>query len=167
MLSAALRAVRTGPVDRKAVLYIDDAHFCNTSVLRQLKTFFEEKVGRYRLLAIILVGIPDLKPKLAAFPEIGNRIRILDVPPVSVEEYLTFKLRRVGSAREKLFDNGGWEAFLDRFRAPKRPALGRPLMINALCIRAMVQLHRNGAQSGEKITRGIIDQLPGGSRRAA
>lgn len=169
-LSAALRAIRSGAVDRKAILYIDDAHFCNASVLRQLKTFFEEKIGRYRLLAIILVGLPTLKEKLAAFPEIGNRIRLMEVPPVPVQEYLSFKLKRVGSSLDRLFDAGGLEAFMERFKAGRRQALGYPLIINATCIRAMVKLHENGAQPGERISRAIIDALPGAgvaARRAA
>jgi type II secretory pathway predicted ATPase ExeA len=169
LLSAALRAVRSGTVDRKAVLYIDDAHFCNASVLRQLKTFFEEKIGRYRLLSIVLVGLPTLKTKLAEFPEIGNRIRLCEVPAVPVKEYLEFKLRRVGSSLDKLFDASGLQAFLDRFAVPKRAAAGYPLLINATCIRAMVRLHDNGAQPGEKISREIVDSLPGAApaRRVA
>jgi type II secretory pathway predicted ATPase ExeA len=169
-LSAALRAIRSGAVDRKAILYIDDAHFCNASVLRQLKTFYEEKIGRYRLLAIILVGLPTLKEKLAAFPEIGNRIRLVEVPPVPVQEYLGFKLKRVGSGLDRLFDGGGLEAFVERFKAGRRQALGYPLIINATCIRAMVKLHENGAQPGERISRAIIDAMPGAgaaARRAA
>ncbi|HZZ78443.1 MAG TPA: AAA family ATPase [Gemmataceae bacterium] len=59
-LSAALCSNRMTS-DRKAVLFIDDAHFCSRSVLRQLKTFYEEKIGRHRLLSIILVGLDDLK----------------------------------------------------------------------------------------------------------
>ncbi len=164
-LSNALRGIRTGTVDKKAVLYIDDAHFCNARVLRQLKTFFEEKIGRFRLLAIILVGLPELKHKLASFPEIGNRIRLVEVPQVPVREYLEFKLRRVGSSIDKLFDTQGWEAFQDRFRAPRRPAMGYPLIINASCIQAMVKLAQNGAQPGERITREIVDMLPGGMQR--
>ena len=160
-LSAALRAVRSGAIDRKAVLYIDDAHFCNASVLRQLKTFFEEKIGRFRLLTIVLVGLPTMKNKLAEFPEIGNRIRLVEVPPVSVKEYLDFKLKRVGSSIDKIFTADGLDAFLDRFRAPKRPALAHPLIINATCIRAMVKLSDNGGGVGERITREIVDQLPG------
>lgn len=164
-LSQALRAIRSGAADKKAVLYIDDAHFCSASVLRQLKTFFEEKIGRFRLLAIILIGLPELKHKLASFPEIGNRIRLVEVPQVALREYLEFKLRRVGSSIDKLFDAAGWEAFQDRFRAPRRPAMGYPLIINASCIQAMVKLSQNGAQPGERITREIVDMLPGGMQR--
>ena len=166
-LSRALRDLRTGTEDRKAVLLIDDAHFCNTAVLRQLKTFFEEKMARFRLLAIVLVGLPEMKTKLARFPEIGNRIRIVEVPPAPVREYLQFKFERVGASLGQVFDEGGLKAFLGRFQASKRrPALGRPLVINATCIRAMVRLHQNGAVAGEKITAEIVDSLPGGQLRA-
>ena len=166
-LSQLLRGIREGAVDRKAVLYIDDAHFCSQSVLRQLKTFFEEKVGRFRLMSIILVGLPTLKEKLTQFAEIGNRIRLIEVPPVNVQEYLAFKLERAGSGVERLFDESGLAAFTDRFRAaPRRPPLGRPLVVNAMCIRAMCRLVANGPAKDERITREIIDQLPGeGSSR--
>ena len=169
-LSQALRNIRNGVQDRKAVLYIDDAHFCSASVLRQLKTFFEEKVGRYRLLSIILVGLPTLKNKLSEFAEVGNRVRLVEVPPIPVQEYLKFKLERVGSTLGRLFEDDGLAAFVDRFRtSTRRPPLGRPLVINAMCIRAMVRLYQNGAQNGERITREIIDTLPGDApvRKAA
>lgn len=167
-LSQLLRGIREGAADRKAVLYIDDAHFITQSVLRQLKTFFEEKIGRFRLLAIILVGLPMLKNKLTEFPEIGNRIRLVEVPPVPVKEYLEFKLCRVGSVIDRVFTEDGLQAFLDRFRNSRRPPLGRPLVINAMCIRAMVRLVNNGAAAGERITREIVDQVPGeGSGRIA
>jgi type II secretory pathway predicted ATPase ExeA len=165
LLSKALCAIRTGSTDRKAVLFIDDAHFASASVLRQLKTFFEQKVGRYRLLAIVLVGLPTLKAKLAEFAEVGNRIRLIEVPPVPVAEYVKFKLARVGSNITKVFDERGFDAFCDRFRAPKRPALAPPLIINAACIRAMCALYANGAEPGERITREIVDALPGGAMR--
>ena len=163
-LSNALRSLRTGTSDRKAVLVVDDAHFASTSVLRQLKTFYEEKIGRYRLLTIILIGLPKLKSKLADFPEIGNRIRLVEVPPVPVEAYLRFKLARVGSSPEKLFDAGGLDAFIGRFRQPRKAAVGYPLIINATCIRAMVKLLDQGAQPGERITREIVDLLPSEER---
>jgi len=170
-LSTLLKGVRTQGADRRAVLYIDDAHFISVSVLRQLKTFFEEKVGRFRLLAIVLVGLPMLKNKLAEFGEIGNRIRVVEVPPVNVQEYLEFKLGRAGVPLDRLFSPDGQAAFLDRFRSPgqRRPPQDRPLIINAMCIRAMCRLVASGAAAGEKITREIIDKLPGegGVRRAA
>lgn len=169
-LSRALREARSGTMDRKVVLMIDDAHFCTTSVLRQMKTFYEEKVGRYRLLAIILVGLPELRTKLAQFAEIGNRIRLIEISPVPVADYLKWKLGRAGSSVEKLFDEDGFKAFVERFpRAGRGPNLGRPLIVNATCIRAMVKLYENGAQPGERITRAIVDSLPGthSARRVA
>jgi type II secretory pathway predicted ATPase ExeA len=88
---------------------------------------------------------------------------------VPVLEYLQFKLKRVGSSVEKLFDPGGIEALLSRYKQPRRGAFGYPLLINSMCIRAMVRLYDNGAQPGERITQEIVDQLPGAAtiRRAA
>jgi type II secretory pathway predicted ATPase ExeA len=160
-LSHALRQLRSGTLDKNCVLYIDDAHFCTTRSLRQLKTFYEEKVGRFRLMSIVLVGLPDLKEKLALFAEIGNRIRLVEVPLVPVEEYLEFKLKRVGSSLAKLFETGGKEAFLARFHQPRRGSAGRPLLINALCIRAMQRVYDIGSPAGERVSRELVDQLPG------
>lgn len=167
-LADALRGAQASRT--QVILQLDDAHFCNISVLRQLKTFYEEKVGRTRMITIILIGLPELKEKLGRFAEIGNRIRLVEVPPSPVQEYLAFKLGRVGSTIEKLFDADGLKAFLARFRrTEKAAAVGRPLIINATVIRAMVLLQQNGAQPGSKITREVIDQLPGESsaRRVA
>lgn len=162
LLSRLLRNVRSGEQDRRVVLMIDDAHFCTMQVLRQLKTFFEEKLGRYPVLGIVLIGLPTLKTKLGQFPEIGNRIRLVEMPLVKIEEYLEFKLSRVGSTVDRIFDEGGWAAFCERFKTgPRRPAMGRPLVINSMVIRAMVRLHANGAAPNERITREIIDSLPG------
>jgi type II secretory pathway predicted ATPase ExeA len=163
-LSRALRALRSGSIDKRAILYIDDAHFCNQAVLRQLKTFFEEKIGRYRLLAIILVGLPCLKEKLSLFPEIGNRIRVVDLKPTPVQPYLDFKLKRIGGGIDKLFAADGLEAFLDRFRVTRRAqAMGWPLIVNTAVIRAMVLRYESSGGPGERITREIIDRLPGGA----
>lgn len=148
------------------MLYIDDAHFCDRTTMRMIKTFYETKVGRFRVMAIVLVGLPELQHKLAVFPEVGNRIRLVEVPPVPVEPYLEFKFRRVGADLKKVFDAAGLKAFCDRFRAGAgRVAAGRPLEINAGCIRAMFKLYDNGAQPGERITAEIVDALPGGAVR--
>ncbi len=154
-------ARRNQTVDTKVVLFLDDAHFVSSSVLRQLKTFYEEKVGRVRLMAIVLIGLPELRSKLARFSEIGNRCQHLEMPMVPVAEYLAFKLNRVNSGMNKIFDQGGRDAFLERFRDGKKVPMGYPLIINATCIRAMVKLERSGAGPGELISREIIDQLPG------
>ncbi len=150
-----------------AVLYIDDAHFASTRVLRQLKTFHEQKIGRYRLLSIILVGLEELEGKLALFPEVGNRTRLVRMPPVPVKEYLEFKLRRVGSGIEKLFEPPGWDAFLDVFRPNARSiARGYPLDINTACIRSMVARCEDSA-GAEKITPDVVDRIRRETRRAA
>jgi hypothetical protein len=39
--------------------------------------------------------------------------------------------------------------------------MGYPLIINAAVIHAMCKLHQIGAQRGERITREIVDMLPG------
>lgn len=152
----------------KPVLYIDDAHFASTRVLRQIKTFYESKVGRHRVLAIVLVGLEELKDKLAIFPEIGNRITLVEVQPVSVRDYLEFKLKRVGVAVSNIFDPAGLEALLDRFKpSPRAQPRGYPLEINNTVIVAMVKRFRTCAGPGEKVGRDVVDSLDLRPRRTA
>ncbi len=152
---------------RTVVLYIDDAHFVNRTLLRQIKTFYEYKVGHRRLLAIVMIGINELGEKLGRFREVGDRTRTLTMPLVPVEKYLEFKLNRVGSGLSKLFDTEGLKAFKERFQAAKgKHSVGRPLAINAACIRCMVALEENEAVAGERITRAIVDGVSAGQARA-
>ncbi len=156
--------------EKRVVLYIDDAHFMSRTLLRQIKRFYELKIGRDRLLAIVMVGIEGLKTKLDIFPEVGERTRILEVPPVGVESYLKFKLERVGSLTSRIFTGDGIKAFLERFRGGgKRAAVGHPLAINAACIRTMVAFKRTKPPDGEKVTRELVEKMPvrTAARRAA
>ncbi len=152
---------------RTVILYIDDAHFMNRTLLRQIKRFYEFKTGRDRMLSIVMIGIEALGEKLGQFREVGDRTRTLTMPVVPVEKYLEFKLGRVGSSVPKLFDSDGLKAFKERFQAGKgKHAVGRPLAINAACIRCMVALEENGAVAGARINRDIVDGVESGQPRA-
>lgn len=170
LLSRSLQALRrNGTEERRVILYIDDAHHCTASVLRTLKAFYEEKAGRHRLLSIVLVGTEELKAKLSRSPELGNRARLLEVPPVLVKDYLGFKLSRVGSAPEKVFEPAALEAFLAAHRLrPGAPATAAPLSINNACIRVLVKMFATlDVDAGMRVPLEIVDKVFGATRRAA
>lgn len=156
----ALHSLRTPGADQLAVLVIDDAHFANDDVLKSLKRFYEERVGRLRLLSIVLVGLPTLRQRLGQFVEVGFRSNVCSVPMVKVESYLQFKLSRIGARVDQLFDESGTAAFLDRFRETrKHAAMGYPLVINAAAKKCMSMLLENAAGAGERISAGIVDRV--------
>lgn len=171
LLSRSLKALRDSEntLTRRAILYIDDAHHCTASVLRTLKAFHEEKAGRHRLLAIVLVGTEELKSKLSRSPEIGNRARLLEMPPVLVRDYLDFKLGRVGSKLDKVFEPAALDAFLAMHRTrPGSPATGAPLSINNACIRVLLKMFSTlEVESGMRVPVEIVDKVFGSPRRAA
>jgi type II secretory pathway predicted ATPase ExeA len=160
-LSRALIQQYNGTQQRRVVLLIDDAHYCQSGMLRQLKTFYEQKIGRTRLMSIILVGLPELRQKLQLFQEIGNRSYMAEIGPVPLRAYLDHKLSRVGADVSSLFDGPGFEAFAERFRGARRTALGHPQLINAQTIRAMAKLMESEPKPGEKISAAVIDRMPG------
>lgn len=170
LLSRTLVALRHGADGgKRAILYIDDAHHCTATVLRTLKAFYEEKVGRHRLLAIVLVGTEELKRKLARSPELGNRARLLEVPPVMVREYLDFKLKRVGSALDKVFEPAALDAFIAMHRSrPGAAAVGYPLSINNALIRVLSRMFQTmEVEAGQRVPTAIVDVSFDGPRRAA
>lgn len=170
LLSRTLLALRMGHEGgRRVVLYIDDAHHCNAPVLRALKAFHEEKAGRHRLLAIVLVGTEELPKKLYRTPEIGHRTRMVEIPPVFVREYLDFKLKRVGSSVEQVFEPAAAEALFARFRRkPGAPALGYPLEINNVCSQVLAKMWATlDVQQGMKVPARVVDLFGGGTQRAA
>ena len=165
-LSRALRSLQLGESKKKCILVIDDAHHCNRSVLRTLKTFYEEKVGRTHLMAIVLIGMPELLEKLALIPEIGRRTRIAEMKPVRAQEYIEFKFKRARCPIDRVFSADGMTAFLARYReTPKSQAVGYPLHIQECCIKAMCLRFATSAGPGETITAELMDRLPGGPVR--
>lgn len=170
LLSRSLVALRHGSEGgKRAILYIDDAHHCTASVLRTLKAFYEEKVGRHRLLAIILVGTEELKAKLSRSPELGHRARLLEIPPVQVRDYLEFKLKRVGSSLDKVFEPAALEAFVALHRPrPGAAAVGAPLSINNACIRVLGRMFATLAvEPGMRVPAAIVDKTFGSPSKAA
>ena len=98
------------------VLIIEEAHCLPTATLKHLKRFFELEDGFKKLLAIILIGQPELKMKLSdknvEVREVVQRCEVAELAPLDnhLEEFLKFKFERVASDVSKVFEAGAIDA---------------------------------------------------------
>lgn len=130
------------------VLMIEEAHDLRVGTLKFLKRFWELEDGFRKLLAIVLVGQPELKAKLDERQnfearEVIRRCEIAELPPIDehIGAYLAHKFQRVGADVTSVFADSAYDAIRARListRAPGRVlSLCYPLVINNLATRAM------------------------------
>ena len=97
-------------------LVIEEAHSIPNATLKHLKRFYELEDGFKKLLAIILIGQPELRMKLsetnAAVREVVQRCEIAELSPLGnhLEAYLKFKLERAGAKLADVFDKDAIDA---------------------------------------------------------
>lgn len=98
------------------VLIIEEAHGLSIPTIKHLKRFFELEDGFKKLLSIILIGQTELKLKLSEtnheVREVVQRCEVVELAPLDsrLEEYLKFKLGRLGKPLSKVIDASGVEA---------------------------------------------------------
>ena len=131
-------------------LVIEEAHALAVPTLKHLKRFFEMKVGFTKLLSVVLIGQTELKTKLSErspeVREVVNRCQVVELVPLDdeLEAYLKFKLARVGSSLDAVFEKGALDAIRERliFTKPSKnnretSSLMYPLMVNNLVTASM------------------------------
>lgn len=129
------------------VLLIEEAHDLTIQTMKVLKRFWEIEDGFKRLLAIILVGQPELKMKLDErhnfeAREVIRRCEIAELMPLDnhLEAYLALKLKRVGKAPDELLTPDAYDAMRTRLmRRNGQSVLSMlyPLVVNNLVTKAM------------------------------
>lgn len=131
------------------VLIIEEAHDLSIQTLKYLKRFWELEDGFRKLLAIILVGQPELKNKLDERQnwearEVIRRCEIAELRPLNgnLEEYLELKLRRVGKSLDEVFEHDAFDAIRERLLIRRRGAQGGesmmyPLVVNNTVTKAL------------------------------
>lgn len=137
------------------LLLIEEAHSLALPTLRHLKRFHETKLGRSRLLSIVLIGQPELEQKLSPrnreIIEVSQRCEIVALEPLQPHDiagYLTVKLQDSPLTLEKLIDQSGIEAIarkltqVHEYESNRRKqsqiiSLLYPLAINNLMSKAM------------------------------
>jgi type II secretory pathway predicted ATPase ExeA len=107
LLKASLRS------GNKHVLVIEEAHRLHTATIKHLKGFYELEDGFKKLLAIILIGQPELRQKLSEHNpevrEVVQRTEVAELAPLGtqLQAYLEFKFKRVGVRLDDVLDKGG------------------------------------------------------------
>lgn len=98
------------------VLIIEEAHGLSIPTIKHLKRFFELEDGFKKLLSIILIGQTELKLKLSEtnheVREVVQRCEVVELAPLDsrLEEYLKFKLDRIGKPLSEVIDASGIDA---------------------------------------------------------
>lgn len=131
------------------VLIIEEAHDLNISTLKYLKRFWELEDGFKKLLAIILVGQPELKAKLDErrnfeAREVIRRCEIAELMPLDdvLEDYLRLKFKRVGADYNAIFAADAADGIRQRLTRPGKTArdvisMVYPLTVNRLVVRSL------------------------------
>lgn len=129
------------------VLVIEEAHGLSTPTIKHLKRFFELEDGFRKLLSVVLIGQPELRLKLSEtnheVREVVQRCEVVELAPLDdgLEEYLTFRLGRIGKALPDVADTGAIAALRDRLSAAVgrggRMSLLYPLAVGNLLTAAM------------------------------
>lgn len=131
------------------VLIIEEAHDISVSTLKYLKRFWELEDGFRKLLAIILVGQPELKGMLDErmnyeAREVIRRCEIAELRPLNgnLEEYLALKFKRIGKKLTDVFAKDAYDAIRTRLTLRRRGSDGvesmlYPLVVNNLVVKAM------------------------------
>jgi len=131
-------------------LVIEEAHDLSVSTLKYLKRFWELEDGFRKLLAIILIGQPELGAKLDERQnwearEVIRRCEIAELQPLNgdLEAYLALKFQRVGCEDlAEVFAPDAFDAIRERLTYRRRGteqtvSLHYPLVVNNLVVKAM------------------------------
>lgn len=132
----------SGRAGNTHVLMIEEAHDLGVKTLKSLKRFWELEDGFKRLLAIILIGQPELKLKLDERTnyearEVIRRCEVAELVPLdrNLEGYLELKFKRAGKPLAEVFEADAFDMI--RRRLIERRHGVYPLVVNNLVTKAM------------------------------
>jgi general secretion pathway protein A len=118
--------------DETVVIIIDEAHQLSGKVLNDLSWFLEEDYPALKLLQILLVGQPELEPKLESEnlrrlkKKITIRYRLLPLNREESKGYIDHRLKVVGSSSSKIFTPEAVDLIYEFSK-------GIPRVINKIC----------------------------------
>lgn len=128
----------------RPVLIIEDAHLLGMDPLKELKLLYELRKRIQPILAIILIGQPELHRKLrrADLRQLAQRCRILKVNGLSSDmvAYVKHRFRKTGREATDLFEP---EALKE---LAAHPAISTPLEVNIICAQALNFTWKQGAE---------------------
>ena len=104
------------------VIMIEEAHDLPEETLKQFKRLYELEDGFKKLMAIIMFGQTEMRGKLdetrASVREVVQRCSFVELPALgrNLEDYLTFKLKRVGGDAKAVFAPDAYDALRQRLQ---------------------------------------------------
>ncbi|SFU00026.1 ExeA family protein [Halomonas saccharevitans] len=131
------------------VLIIEEAHDLTVPTLKYLKRFWELEDGFRRLIAIILIGQPELRGTLDErrnwqAREVIRRIEVAELTPLDghLEGYLAMKLKRLGKEAGEVFEEDAYDAMRERLTLQSRSSreaisMLYPLVVNNFTVKCM------------------------------
>lgn len=150
-------------------IIIEEAHDLSPQTLKYLKRFWELEDGFKKLLSIILIAQPEIKPKLDESRnwearEVIRRIEIAELPPLNtaeeIEKYLGMKLKTAGIESSKVFSAGAAKALVNKLTRQtsrgEKVLRSYPLTLNNLVKNAINLAAEVGS---DRVTKEIIHEL--------
>jgi general secretion pathway protein A len=137
--------------DETVAIVIDEGQNLRVDVIENLFRLFIREVPAARLIQILLIGQPELEPKLdtielQAFKDrVTTRYRIDTLNEKECSEYIEHRLKVAGSGSARIFEP-------EAVRMIWKFSQGIPRVINTLCDRALV----NGYIASRKVIDGKI-----------
>jgi general secretion pathway protein A len=145
--------LRTHAVGQNNVLIIDEAQSLAPDVLEQLRLLTNLETNERKLLQIVLIGQPELRPMLAR-PELEQlaqrviaRFHLDALSEAETMQYIRHRLRVAGLSRSNPFDKAA-------MRRIHQLARGVPRRINLLADRALLGAY---ATEQPRVTRALVD----------
>ncbi len=140
------------------VLIIEEAHDLHVKTLKYLKRFWEMEDGFKKLLAIILIGQPELGGKLDERQnfearEVIRRCEVAELEPLNgdLKAYLELKFKRVGKDVQDILEADAFDAIRERLTLHRRGSnqtlrMHYPLIVNNTLVKCMNLAAEMGAK---------------------
>ena len=136
--------VREHAHGRRPVLVVDEGQLATATLLEEVRllTNFEDRHDKH--IHVVLVGQPELRARVAAQPQIDQRIglraHMTPFDPEEVETYVTHRLRVAGANGTPIFEP-------DALAALARRSGGVPRLINNLATQALFVAAARGCRT--------------------
>jgi len=156
---------------QRVTIAIDEAHAMPEPSLRHLKRLLEVKYGLTRLLAIIILGQPELANRLSernpAYREVVARTEVVRLDPLDdqLDRYLAHRLRLAGRELAEVIAPSGLDALRKKLKiadatartAAREPSRAYPLLVGNLVAAALNLAAAAGAPA--PLTGPVVEKL--------
>lgn len=154
--AALLRHLRSLP--KRTVLLIDEAHLLPDSSLEDLRLLTTDDMDRRSPFALILVGQPALRDRIAApqhyalWQRIGVRVQLRPLNEQEVTDFLARHMKAAGCRKKNVFEPS---ALIEIFRHSR----GIPRLVQNIALQAMLaamEAHKASVDA-EAVQNAIVD----------